>query len=287
MSLQLSRSRPKTVLEPPSFRTLHPVTQLGRLAGASDLLYALTVHRLRVRYKQSRLGILWALLHPLAMMVVFTAVFTLLRGAPGGDIPYALFVYAGLLPWSAFSSGLSSSVTALTGHAALLTKVSFPREILPLTYAAAALADFAIASLALAALMAWYAVPLSATALWAIPAVLVMALFLVALGLLLSAVQVRYRDVGLAMPVVLQLWLFASPILYPLTAVEQALSPALYKLYLVNPFAGIADTFRRGVVLHENPDALALGTAALVTAMLLPLAYVYFKHTESTMADVV
>lgn len=163
----------------------------------------------------------------------------------------------------------------------------FPREILPLTYAVAALTDFAIASLALAALMAWYAVPLTLTALWAVPAIAIMALFLVAMGLLLSTLQVRYRDVGLAMPVLLQIWLFSSPILYPLSVVQNALSREVYALYLLNPIAGVVDTFRRGVVLHEAPDLQALGTAALVTAVLLPAAYVYFKYTEMTMADVI
>jgi lipopolysaccharide transport system permease protein len=287
MQSHLSQRRTRTVLEPPSLQTLNPVRQLARLADSLDLLRTLSAHRLKVRYKQSRLGVLWALLQPLAMMVVFTLMFTLLRGAPSEGVPYALFVYAGLLPWSSFSSGLSSSATALTGHASLLTKVYFPREILPLTYAAAALTDFAIASTALAALMAWYAVPLTVTALWAVPAILVMALFLIAMGLLLSTLQVRYRDVGLAMPVILQIWLFSSPILYPLTAVKQALSPELYGLYLLNPIAGVVDTFRRAMILHEPPDLQALGVAALVTALLLPMAYVYFKHTEMTMADVI
>ena len=287
MQIELSRTRTRTVLEPPSVRALNPVRQLARLAASLDLLRTLSAHRLKVRYKQSRLGALWALLQPLAMMVVFTLMFTLLRGAPSGGVPYALFVYAGLLPWASFSSGLSSSAGALTGHASLLTKVYFPREILPLTYAAAALTDFAIASLALAALMAWYAVPLTLTALWALPAIAIMVVFLIAMGLLLSTLQVRYRDVGLAMPVILQIWLFSSPILYPLTAVEGALSNKLYALYLLNPIAGIVDTFRRGIVLHEAPDLQALGMAALVTVVLLPAAYMYFKYTEMTMADVI
>jgi lipopolysaccharide transport system permease protein len=281
------QTRPYTVFEPPSFARLRPAVQLARLRQSLDLLRTLSVHRLNVRYKQSRLGVLWALLQPVAMMIVFTLMFSLLRNAPSGATPYALFVYAGLLPWSAFSSGLSSSATSLTGHASLLTKVNFPREILPLTYVAAALSDLAIASIAMAALMAWYAVPIAATALWAVPAVLILAAFLVAIGLLLSALQVRYRDIGLAMPVLLQIWLFSSPILYPLSMVRDALPKGVYAVYLLNPIAGIVDTFRRAVILHERPDVWALGAAALVTAVLLPVAYTYFKYSEMTMADVV
>jgi lipopolysaccharide transport system permease protein len=125
------------------------------------------------------------------------------------------------------------------------------------------------------------------TAIWIVPDVLVLTGLVAALGLLLSAVQVRHRDVGLAMPVVVQAWLFATPVLYPLAAVKSALPPSLYALYTLNPMAGIVDTFRGVLVLHKAPDLGALGSAALVVAVLAPAAYVYFKYTELTMADVV
>jgi lipopolysaccharide transport system permease protein len=266
---------------------LRPWPALRRLAGFRDLLFTLSAHRIKVRYKQSRLGILWAVLQPLAIMLAFTLVFSLLGGAPSEGIPYALFAYSALVPWTAFASGLSSATGALTGHAALVTKVSFPREILPLTYVVAAITDGAIACIALAALMAWYGVPIGATALWSLLAFVLLALWLLASGLLLSAVQVRHRDVGLAVPVVLQVWMFATPVVYPLSLAHAKLSPALYVAYVMNPMAGIADTFRRGLVLHAGPDPTALAAAAIVTAVLLPVAYAYFKHAELTMADVV
>ena len=125
------------------------------------------------------------------------------------------------------------------------------------------------------------------TALWALPAIAVLIVFLIGLALLLSAIQVRYRDVGLAMPVLIQVWLFASPVLYSLDAARAALPPRLYQIYILNPLAGIVDTFRRAIVLHQAPDAAALATSAAVAALLLPAAYIYFKHTELTMADVV
>jgi lipopolysaccharide transport system permease protein len=276
-----------TVIEPPSFWRLSPAGELARLRQFFDLLWTLSLHRIRVRYKQSRLGIAWAILQPLSMMLVFTLMFSFFGSAPSQGVPYPLFAYAALLPWSAFSSGLSTASGSLTGHAALLTKVYFPREILPLTYVAAALVDLAIAGTALAALMWWFRVPLTPLALWAVAALVLLTAFLVALGLLLAALQVRYRDVALAMPVILQVWLFATPVLYPLDMARHALRPSLYNLYVLNPMAGVVDTFRRALVLQQPPDLHALGAGVLVTAVLLPLAYSYFKYTELTMADVV
>jgi lipopolysaccharide transport system permease protein len=280
-------SRLIVVLEPPALSRIRPLADLRRLAQFTDLFLTLSFHRVKVRYKQSQLGPLWALLQPLAMMLVFTLMFTVLRAQPTDRVPFPLFAYAALMPWSMFSSGLTSASAALTSHAALLTKVYFPREILPLTYVMAALIDLAVAGIGLAVLMAWYGVSLAATALWAIPAVLLLTLLLAALGLLFAALQVSYRDVGLAMPVVMQIWLFASPVLYPLSAVKQSLPQSLYALYILNPITGIVDTFRRGVILHQEPDFEAFAAAALVTLALLPLSYVYFKYAERTMADIV
>ena len=280
-------SRATICIEPPSIWRLHPAAELARLTHFADLLWTLSLHRVNVRYKQSRLGIVWALLQPVSMMIVFTLMFSFVGGAPQHGIPYPVFAYAALLPWTMFSGGLVSAAGALTSHAALLTKVYFPREILPLTYVVAALVDFAIASGALALLMWWYQIPLTPLALWGLVAIALLAGFLVGGGLLLGALQVRYRDVGHALPVFLQIWMFASPVLYPLDAVRHALSPGLYAFYLVNPMAGIIDTFRRTVVLQQPPDLMALGMSAAVIATLLPLAYVYFKYSELTMADVV
>ena len=281
------RTRPVTRFEPPSLRNIRPLRELARLTQFFDLLKTLSIHRVKVRYKRSRLGILWALLHPLSMMLVFALMFSFIRGAPAQEVPYAVFAYAGLLLWSAFSSGLSSAATALTSHAALVTKVAFPREILPVTYVVAALTDLAIASTALVGMMFWFHVPLTILTLWSVVAVALLALFLVAAGLIVSAVQVRHRDVGLAMPVVLQMWMFVTPVLYPLSAARRGLPTALYGLYIANPMAGIVDAFRRSVVLHQHPDSAALAVSALGILVLLPASYIYFKHAERTMADVV
>lgn len=280
-------SRPVIIYEPPALRHIHPFAAIRRLRQFSDLFVTLSLHRISVRYKQSRLGILWAVIQPLAMMVVFTLIFTLVRASPGGAVPFPLFAYAGLVPWTMFSSGVSAASSALTSHASLLTKVAFPREILPLTYIVAALVDFVLSSAVLFGLMLWFNVTLSWTIVWALPAVLVLVAFLIGLALFLAATQVRYRDVGIAMPLVLQVWLFASPVLYALAAVRHALPEPLYVLYTLNPLVGIVDTFRRAVVLHQSPDYFALAMAAVVALLVLPLAYLYFKYVELTLADTV
>jgi len=221
------------------------------------------------------------------MMLVFTLMFTVLRATPAAEVPFPIFAYSGLIPWTMFSSGLNNASTALASHAGLLTKVNFPREILPLTYVVAALVDMAIASLVLVGLMMWFGVALTVTALWAIVAVVLLTGLLIGLGLLLSAVQVRFRDVGLAMPVLVQVWLFATPVFYPLAAAQASLPEPLYWAYRLNPMAGVVDTFRRAVVLHEAPDFSAILVSAVVVTVLLPVAYVYFKHVEVTLADVI
>ena len=274
-----------TVYDPPSLARVAPLTALYRLSQSGDLLLTLSVHRVKVRYKQSRLGILWAVVQPVAMMLVFTLMFAFLRTEPSGDVPFPLFAYAALIPWTTFSTGLTNAATALTSHAGLLTKVSFPREILPLTYVAAALVDMSIASVVLVGLLVWYGVPLTTNAIWIVPIVLVLTGVVIGLGLLLSAVQVRHRDVGLAMPVLVQVWLFATPVLYPLSSVKSALRPELYTVYLLNPMAGVVDGFRRALVLRATPDLHALAVAVVVVAVLVPIAYGYFKYAESTMAD--
>jgi lipopolysaccharide transport system permease protein len=279
--------RPHTVIEPPSLSLLHAVGAARRLPQFAELLRTLTAHRLSVRYKQSKLGLAWAMIHPLAMMLVFTLMFTLLGRSPAAGVPYPVFAYAALVPWVAFAGGLSTTTNSLTSHASLLTKVYFPREILPLTYVAAALVDLAVASIALVALMIWYGIPLTWTAWWALPAVMLMGTFLTGAGLLLSATQVRYRDVGIAMPMVLQIWMFGSPVIYPLQLARDVMPGWLYQLYLLNPMAGVVDTFRSAIVLHRTPDLQALASGALVAAVLLPAAYAYFKFKERTMADAI
>jgi lipopolysaccharide transport system permease protein len=275
-------ARPIRMIRPPTWRNLYGLDAIARLLEYRDLLFTLSAHRLSVRYKQSMLGSLWAVLQPLAMMIVFTAVFSRLARMPSEAAPYALFAYAGLLPWTLFASSVSSGTTSLVTNAMLVTKVSFPREILPATYVVAALADLAIASVVLVGMLVYYAVPVTVHALWVLPIVALLGAFSLACGMLLGAVQVRVRDVGIALTVVLQLWMFGSPVLYPLSAVPHSAR----WWYVLNPMAGFVDGFRRAV-LAQPLDLDALAIASTITAVLVPLAFVVFKQLDATVADVV
>jgi lipopolysaccharide transport system permease protein len=270
------------VLTPPDWRSIATGAHFRRLSHYRDLLAVLSRHRINVRYKQSRLGGLWALIQPFAMMLVFTAVFARLVRVPSEGVPYALFAYAGILPWTFFSGAVSNGTGSLVSHAALVTKVFFPREILPLSYVIAAVVDVIIGSVVLFGLLVFYRVPITAELLLVFPIVALLAIFALACGLILSAIQVRLRDVGVALPIALQLLMFGSPVLYPLRVV-----PASWRtVYFLNPLAGLIDGFRHSV-LGVPLDMQALGVAAVVTLLALPSAYIVFKYMDVTVADVI
>jgi lipopolysaccharide transport system permease protein len=278
----LADGRRVTVIRAPSL-SRRGLMSLVELARYKDLLYTLTLHRIKVRYKQSLLGISWAVIQPLSMMLIFTAVFSLIVRVPSEGLPYALFAYAALLPWNYFSTAITNSTGGLVNHSHLVTKVYFPREILPLTYVLAALFDFLVASSVLVALMLYYGVPLTAKAFYALPIILVLTIFATAIALLLSATQVRFRDIGMAVHLLIQIWMFATPIIYPLSAV-----PARFRsLYMLNPMAGVIENFRRVLLHGAEPDFNSLGAAALISIALLVIAYAYFKRVEATMADII
>ena len=256
---------------------------LVRLFQYRDLLLTLSLHRLKVRYKQSVLGPSWALLQPIALMVIYTVIFSRVVQVSTNGAPYAIFAYSALLPWTFFSTSLSTATNSLVSHFNLVTKVYFPREILPLTYIAAALADFFLASLVLAGLMVYYRTLPTAYALGVVPALVVLIAFTLGVSLLLCAIQVRYRDIGVAMPLALQVWMFASPVVYPLSAVPERWRP----LYVLNPVVGVVENFRRAIVEGAPPDLHALTIAAIVSCVLLPVAFLYFKHVEATVADII
>jgi lipopolysaccharide transport system permease protein len=271
-----------TIIRPPSGVDAFRPRTLRRLIEYRDLLATLSRHRLSVRYKQSVLGSLWALLQPLAMMIVFTAVFSRLVRMPSDGVPYALFAYAGLLPWTLFSSSVTTGTGSLVGHATLVTKVAFPREILPATYVVAGIVDLLIASVALLPMLLVFGVPITPGILWVAPILVVLGGFSLACALLLSALQVRFRDVGVALTVALQLWMFASPVLYPLRVVPAS----ALRWYILNPMAGLVDGFRRAVI-GQPLNMPALGIAVVMTAALLPVSYVLFKQLDATVADVI
>lgn len=271
------------VIRPASSGWLHLGDHLARLREYTDLLYTLSLHRISVRYKQTSLGVVWAVLQPLLMMVIFTAVFSVLAKMPSEGTPFALFAYTALLPWTFFSTAVANGTNSLVAHTQLITKVYFPREILPITYLVVAAFDFAIGFLVLLALMAWFTVPLTLHTWTLVPVLALLAAWSLAVSLVLAATQVRFRDIGVALPVLLQLWMFASPVIYPLGAVPASWRP----WYFLNPMAGIVSSCRDILLRGGAADPVPLRVAIVVTAIALPLAYLFFKRAEATMADVI
>lgn len=276
-----TRTRPFYEIRPPSLSGINLVTSLAKLAQYRDLIWTLCVHRVKVRYKQSALGVFWALLQPLSVMLIFTFVFSMIARMPSEGAPYAIFAYTALLPWNYFSSGVSNATVSLASHAQFVTKVYFPREILPITYVAAALFDFAVASTLLAGLMVYYSVPLTINVLYAVPIIAVLTCFALAMSFFFSATQVRFRDIGVAVPLLLQVWLFATPVIYPLSAVPERLRP----LYMLNPMVGIIENFRQVILKGAAPELSSLLISAAIAVILLVASYLYFKWVEATMAD--
>lgn len=275
--------RSETVIRAPSLARLDLVGNLIKLWHYRDLFYTLSLHRIRVRYKQTALGILWAIVQPLAIMLIFTLIFSVIVKMPSEGAAYPVFAYTALLPWTFFSTALLNGTNSLVSNSQLITKVSFPREILPLTYVVAALFDFVIGSAVLVALITYYRVPLTLNYIYALPIILLLALLAAAMSFLLSAMQVRFRDIGIGMPLLLQVWMFATPIVYPLSAVPEGLRG----LYSLNPVAGLIENFRRVVLYDSRPDFFSLGISAAITVLLLVVGYARFKRVEATMADMI
>jgi lipopolysaccharide transport system permease protein len=276
-------TRALTVFAPAALSWQLAWRSLAVLPRYTNLLYTLTAHRIKVRYKQSLLGPAWAIFQPLAMMLVFAAVFSTVIRVPTGGHPFPVFAYSALLPWTAFATAVGSASTSLVAHAGLVTRVYFPREILPLTYIAVAIFDLAVASTVLLAMVVYYQIPLTAALLWIPPILILLAGVALTVSLALCTIHARYRDVGVAMPLLLQVWFFSSPVLYPLSAV-----PAAWQsIYTLNPMAGIIDGFRSVVLEGRTPDLAALGSALAVVTVGLLVAYLWFKHVDATMADLV
>jgi lipopolysaccharide transport system permease protein len=272
------------VIRAPSFSPTRLLGDLSVLSHYRDLLYTLSVHRVKVRYKQSILGVAWAIVQPFSLMLIYTLIFTFIARVPtSGNVPYPVMLYTALLIWTYFATTLTNATNGLVSHSHLVTKVYFPREILPLTYVVAALFDLLIASPVLLGLMFYYRVPLTFNALYAIPIIVIMTMFITAVALVFSAVQVRFRDIGMALPLLLQIWMFATPVVYPLSAVPER----FHALYMLNPMVGVVENFRRVLVEAAPPNFYELGISALIAAILLPLAYIFFKHVEATIADVI
>ena len=247
-----------------------------------ELLYFLMWRDVKVRYKQTLLGAAWAIIQPLFTMIIFTLLFGRLAGIKSDDIPYPLFAYAGLLPWTFFSNAVTTSGNSLVGSANLVTKIYFPRLIIPSAAVAAGLVDFLLAFLVLIPLMFYYGVTVS-TKLFLVPVlVLLITLLALAVGMWMSALNVKYRDVRYALPFVIQLWMFVSPVIYP----SSMLSGKLRIFLTINPLTGIIENFRAALLNRRlNLSSLAISTG--ITLILLLYSAYSFRRMERHFADIV
>ncbi len=256
-----------------------------------ELAYFLTWRDIKVRYKQTILGAAWAVLQPLMQMIVLNFLFGRLGNISTGDIPRPLFTFAGLLPWNLFSKALSDASRSLVSNRNMITKVYFPRLLVPFSSILSGVVDFMIAFVILLGMMAYYKYPLT-SAIWALPVFLFISLIAaLGIGLWLSAWNLHYRDVGYILPFMTQMWLFLSPVPYPLSeAVDklQGMFPfQIEKLYLLNPMAGVVEGFRWALLGGESAPVEGLVFAMVVSIVLLVSGMFYFRRMERTFADMV
>lgn len=271
---------PLTVYEPSrGWLSLH----LREVWDYRELLVFLTWRDIKVRYAQAALGATWAILQPLLTMVIFSVIFGNLAKLPSDGIPYPIFSYVALLPWQLFAGALQRAGTSLVGNANLLTKVYFPRLVIPLSAVAAGLVDFALAFVVLLGLMLFYHIQLT-WAVLALPFLILLALLTaLAVGVWFSALNVQYRDVQHMIPFVVQVWMYASPVAYSVGLIPGGKWRILYGL---NPMAGVIQGFRWALLGAAPPDELMLVSVVIVAVLLVSGLY-YFKRMEKTFADVV
>ena len=256
---------------------------LRELWAYRGLLYFLTWRDIKVRYKQTVLGAAWAIIQPFFTMVVFSLFFGRLAGVPSEGVPYPIFAYCALLPWNYFAGALDRAGNSLVGSANLITKVYFPRLVIPLSAVLAGLLDFAFAFVVLIGMMLFYGI-VPAVAVLTLPFFVLLALLTaLGVGLWLSALNVQYRDVRYTIPFLTQFWLFASPVAYPASLVPEQWQA----LYGLNPMAGVVEGFRWALLGGAQSPGPLLGVSVAVVILLFVGGLFYFRRMEKTFADVV
>jgi lipopolysaccharide transport system permease protein len=273
-------SRPVTVIEPP--RPWVPL-DLRELWEQRELVYFLAWRDIKVRYKQTALGASWAILQPVFAMVVFSIFFGQLGRIPSDGLPYPLWSFAGLVPWTFFAQGLSQAANSLVMSQNLLRKVYFPRLAIPIATVLSVALDFAIAFLVLVGLMVFYGVQPTGRAIWVLPLSLLAFVTALGAGIWFAALSVRYRDVRYVVPFLVQFWLFATPIAYP-----SSLLPAQWRvLYAVNPMSGVVEGFRWALLGTNTAPGLMVAVSAITAIVVLVAGAFYFRRVERTFADLV
>ena len=248
-----------------------------------ELVWFLIWRDIKVRYKQASLGIAWAIIQPVMTMLVFTLIFGRLAQLPSDGLPYPVFTFTALLPWQLFSGALTGSANSVVNSASLISKVYFPRLVIPIASVMATLVDFSISFGVLLGLMAWYGISLR-LAVVVLPLLVMLALAIaLAVGLWASALNVRYRDVRHVMPFVVQFWLLASPVAYSTSLIT---SPTWRAVYSLNPMVGVIEGFR-WAVLGSTPPSILVVPSIFVTGVLLATGLFFFRRTEASFADVI
>jgi lipopolysaccharide transport system permease protein len=278
-------ARPTALREPPVLRITPPgrwwIIPFGEVWEYRELLYFLVWRDVKVRYKQTAIGIAWVLLQPLLTMAVFTLFFGRLAKLPSLGLPYPIFYFAALVPWTYFSSALQNATNVVVENQRVITKVYFPRLILPLSAVLSGLVDFAIGFAVLVAMTLGYHMHPGVAMLW-LPLMLLLAIATaLGVGLWLSALNALYRDVRYIMPFLIQFWMFASPVAYPSTLV-----PERWRwLYGLNPMAGVIDGFRWALTGHGQPPGLLMLASAAGVSVVLLGGFFFFQRMEGTVAD--
>ncbi len=257
--------------------------KLGQLWDYRELVYFLTWRDIKVRYKQTVLGAAWAILQPLMTMLVFSIVFGRLAKVPSDGIPYPLFTYTALVPWTLFANGLAQSANSLVGNAALIRKVYFPRLAIPISTVLAAAVDFLLAFSVLIGMMVYYRIVPTIQTLW-LPLFVVVGLATsLGAGLWLSALNVKFRDVRYVVPFIIQFWMFATPIAYP----SSLLHEPWRTIYGINPMVGVVEAFRWALLDTQNAPGPVIVVSIAVALILLVSGAYYFRRLEISFADVV
>ncbi|MCC6176779.1 MAG: ABC transporter permease [Chloroflexi bacterium] len=248
-----------------------------------ELTYALTVREIKARYRQSLLGMGWAIAQPLAFMVVFSLVFNRFARLPSDGVPYPIFSYAALVPWTFLSNALTTATIGLVSQRSVVTKTYFPREVIILSQVGARFVDFLAAGLVLAGMVVWYGIAPSLWLLFLPVLLLVLVALIVGMSLITSALHVSFRDLAPVVTLGLQVWLYVTPVSYPLSIVPDYLLP----YYVLNPTVGLIDGFRAVIAHGRAPawDLFAISTA--ISLVVLVVGYVYFKRAERSFADII
>ncbi|KKS83251.1 MAG: ABC-2 type transporter [Candidatus Gottesmanbacteria bacterium GW2011_GWA1_43_11] len=259
------------------------IKYLKKLFGSRELLIALTKREIKIRYKQTTLGAIWAILQPLSLMVIFTVVFSVFLKVDSQGVPYPLFSFSALLPWTFFATSISFGALSVINNSSLVSKVYFPREVLPLASLGAALLDFGISGVIFLGFIFWYKTQLTLQILWVFPIIATEIVFIAALLFFLSSLVVLWRDLKFIVPLVVQVWMYTTPVIYPISRVPENFRA----LYTLNPMAIVIDSFRRVTIMGKPPVLPELGTAIVVSVILFTAGYAFFKLKERVFADII